>query len=338
MRNEIRDDIGSPEFTSIGTRKRTRPEKRRAFTICVCLSLTGILTACDSGNYQANPVPPVDIIVPPPPPGPSFATDAHGHYRGDVTIGEETYIAEGLLTVDGITRIAIWGPADSVIVRSGGDLPVDEMISVDSSQFIGRIETTDGDRGYGSGVVIGQHCQPPDPGRFCAEPAATEIELTALHAGYGVNLVGEIRVTTNEGIETWVLGIGHHSIYYESSIRPRDPYDKYKETLAAFAQADDVVITIDDAREVFFQGPASGCIGNGTMAPHLDGSYYVFDVTLVIENCNAQFDDLNASYSGLASETQSGSWDYDFNLVVFLSTPAGMAPAAAVSMYAVPIL
>ena len=59
----------------------------------------------------------------------------------------------------------------------------------------------------------------------------------------------------------------------------------------------------------------------------------MFDVELLIENCNATYDFLNAQFSGLATETQDSYWDYDDWLVMFVSTPDGESPAA-ITMYA----
>jgi hypothetical protein len=302
----------------------------------ICLLLAGALTGCDNGGYQANPVPPASLAPPPPPLPLSFAVDAHAHHRGEAVIGEISYVAEGLITVDGDVRITIMGPGGGAYANSGAGLWGDDMLPGESRQFVGRIESTDGDRGYGNGVVIEQNCQNPDSGRFCDEPAAAEINLTALPAGYGVNLVGEIQITTSDGEETWLLDIGENSYWYDYSIRPQDPFNQWVERLAPFAQDEAVVINIDDARQIFFQSADSGCTGNGIMSPHLDGNYYVFDVSLSIENCNADFAFLNAAYSGLATETQDNYWAADSWLLMFLSTPNGSSPAA-LTMYASPI-
>jgi hypothetical protein len=101
-----------------------------------------------------------------------------------------------------------------------------------------------------------------------------------------------------------------------------------------FAQAGDVMTTIDGAGQLFFQGPVSGCVGNGALTPH--GELQVFDVSLSIENCAGAYAYLNGQFAGLATETQTGYWDYDYSLMMFLSTVDGSASTAAVTMYASP--
>jgi hypothetical protein len=86
---------------------------------------------------------------------------------------------------------------------------------------------------------------------------------------------------------------------------------QYMEELAEFAFDGDVTISVDPAGQLFFQSARSGCIGNGALAPHLDGKFNVFDVTLTIESCNAAYAYLNGAYEGLATTTPSTYWDYD---------------------------
>jgi hypothetical protein len=62
---------------------------------------------------------------------------------------------------------------------------------------------------------------------------------------------------------------------------------------------------------LFFQSAHSGCIGNGTLAPHLDGEFAIFDVTLTIASCNAPYNYLNGEFEGLATTNASSIWDYD---------------------------
>lgn len=55
---------------------------------------------------------------------------------------------------------------------------------------------------------------------------------------------------------------------------------------------------------------------------------------LIIENCNAAFDVLNTRFTGLATRTQNGRWDYDNWLVIFVSAPEGTGSPIALTMYA----
>ena len=112
-------------------------------------------------------------------------------------------------------------------------------------------------------------------------------------------------------------------LYYNGSGMYRGPVGLFREELAQFAQAGDVIATIDSAGRLFFQSPDSGCTGNGTLAPHADGRFYVFDVNLLIESCDTRYAFLNGEFEGLATESQGGYWDYDNWLIMFLSTPDG---------------
>jgi hypothetical protein len=255
----------------------------------------------------------------------------HGHFRGEAAIGEEAYRyhAEALITVDGEVRLHLAGqvPLDGLI--GGAGLSEEMLDPAESMLLIGSVGMK-ADWGLGQGVVTGQRCAAPHPQRFCAEPARAEIRIT----GERQALAGEIRIITKDGEEVWRLRIGDWSIYYTSMARRARRDGTYLELLAPFAQSRDTIITIDSRGRLFFQSPASGCTGNGASAPHLDGSFYVFDVDLIIENCNASYAYLNGPLEGLATATQSGYWDYDESLLMFLSTPDEAGPRAAVTMLA----
>src|SRR5690606_36342111 len=180
------------------------------------------------------------------------------------------------------------------------------------------------------GVVTGELCAQRDAGPLCGEAVPAEVSISG---AYGER-AGEIRSQTENGDETWLLGLSRWSAYYPLRADMSPPTGSFREELAQFAEGDDVVISIDGGWTVFFQAPATGCTGNGRVKPHGDGAFYVFDVELLIENCNAAHDFLNGSFSGLATETQDNYWSYDSWLVMFLSTPEG-EPPAAVTMYAV---
>jgi uncharacterized delta-60 repeat protein len=113
------------------------------------------------------------------------------------------------------------------------------------------------------------------------------------------------------------------------------PVGQFLESLAGFAQADDTIVTVDGAGRLFFQSPASGCVGNGTFArrpPYYVFDDYVFDVHLLIANCNASYASLNGVFEGLATITRD---NLDFcreRLLMSLSTPVGSAPRPAFTM------
>jgi hypothetical protein len=53
------------------------------------------------------------------------------------------------------------------------------------------------------------------------------------------------------------------------------------------------------------------------------------DVSLTISGCQAPYDYLNGIYSGLASESPSGYWDYDTVLRMWLSQDANGSGTSA---------
>ena len=58
-------------------------------------------------------------------------------------------------------------------------------------------------------------------------------------------------------------------------------------------------MSVDGAGRIFFQSAHSACTGNGTLAPHRDGVFNVYDVTLTIDNCGGPYAYLNGEYEGL---------------------------------------
>jgi hypothetical protein len=74
------------------------------------------------------------------------------------------------------------------------------------------------------------------------------------------------------------------------------------------------------------------------LRPRPDGSYYIFDAEVLIENCGEGYAFLNSEYQGLAIETVAvetriGAADFPHtSLLMFLSAPAGLAPRAAITM------
>jgi hypothetical protein len=200
-------------------------------------------------------------------------------------------------------------------------------------QFSGHV-ALNGAEGSGTGRVTGEACAAPDTGRFCGDSVAAEISMSGLANRTETKLTGEIRTATTGGEETWELDLSVWSAYYHLRATLGQLGSPFTEELAQFAEGDEVVISFDGAGRLFFQGPATGCTGNGVLTPHLDGEFYVFDVELLIENCNASYGFLNTRFTGLATETQNGYWDYDTWLVMFVSTPEGAELPVALTMYA----
>jgi hypothetical protein len=267
-----------------------------------------------------------------------------GYFRGEAAIGDSMHYVNALVTASGAVSMHVAGPFDEGTEFWGGGLSPVLADIAESLQFVGKIETI-GDHHLGEGVVLGQACAPSDPGRFCDVPAPARIRVKwqpPLPGQSGPQAVaGEVRVTTSAGEEIWYLDVSEGRIcsaYCSPSTDPVGVYyptGMYEEELALFAETGEVVVTIDSLGRLFFQSPESGCIGNGTLRPRSDGSYYVFDAKVLIENCGADYAFLNGEYEGLAIQPDLvaiDSWDYYPWLLMFLSAPEGFAPRAAITM------
>jgi hypothetical protein len=251
-----------------------------------------------------------------------------------------------LITVDRDVRVHVAGPFDEGTVLSGGGLPVAADLA-ESVLFVGNLESI-GDQNLGQGVVLGQACTPSNPGRFCDVPAPASISLEWLlplpDEGFSRTIAGEIRVTTSAAEESWRLDLslswrsgGNHFFGYDFYRQSAygGPSGQFLESLAGFAQADDTIVTVDVAGRLFFQSPASGCVGNGTLArrpPYYVFDDYVFDVQLLIANCNASYAALNGVFEGLATITRDNLEPCREWLLMFLSAPEGSAPRPAFTM------
>jgi hypothetical protein len=260
----------------------------------------------------------------------SFSEGGHGHFIGEVTIADEKYYSEALLTVDGAVRIYVGGLADEVL-HTGAPPPEEVFHPQESTLFVGTIDDIAQSSASGSGAVIGQICDGASA-RFCDEPARAQVLLASSSREHLRFLTGDLTVTTATEVEHWTVELTSHSAYYASGAGRLGGV--FKERLAPFAQAEEMHIEIEPDGRVRFASAASGCTGDGTVLPHLGGEYDVHDVHLQITGCDAQFEYLNSEFEGLATETQGGYWDYDTWLVVFLSAPDGPPPRPAVTMRA----
>jgi len=280
------------------------------------------LAGCGGGENTGSR----SAALPPPAALPRPAAEGwHGHFIGTVTIGDRARYGDALLTVDGLIRLYIGGPYVS-------DGTVDQSKPESSAQFTGSIEV-DGDQATGSGVIIGQGCAVPDTAGFCGETAFAEVRIA--FAGPGLEsgeIAGEIQVRTNDGDETWSLELTSWSNFYTLPATLGSVAGQYQEELAEFAQ-DDVLINVDSGGQLFFQSAHSGCTGNGSVAPHLDGEFNVYDVTLTIDGCDATYAHLIGEYDGLATQSPGAYWDYDSWLRIWLSTRDGTPSQAGVTTW-----
>jgi hypothetical protein len=242
-----------------------------------------------------------------------------GHFFGTVKIGNSQYYGDALLTVDGALWLYVGGPY-------AGDGTVQKSRAEGAVLLVGQF-SGNGKRASGSGDMIGLNCaSPAGMNRFCGINSPTRIDM-----GIGINdgqLQGELRVATNAGEEIWSLDLSALDNYYVLPAAPARLAGRYHEVLAEFAGNGDTVVIVDDAGRLSLQGMNSGCVGTGTLTPHLDGKSNVYDVALVMDNCREGYGYLNGGFRGMATTSPSSYWDYDSLLRVWLTKPGAATPAA----------
>jgi hypothetical protein len=291
--------------------------------------LLQLLAACGGGGagepgVGATTGPSGVPAVPPPPQTQTWI----GHYVGTVKIAGVTYFADAVLTQDGLLRLYVGGPGSDT-----GAIQITRPAS--SAQFVGTLEIRAA-QGSGNGVIIGEECAINAAGPYCGGPAAAKISATLEPNSDGATtgLQGEIEVTAASGTESWQIDLG---LWSDNEIATIPWTGQLKELLAEFAAAEDVIMNSDNKGMLTFQSASSGCVGNGALVPHLDGSADIYDVSLAIENCNGPYAYLNGHYDGLALYTSSTYWDYDGLLRMWLSKPSGMTPPAALTTLGEPL-
>jgi hypothetical protein len=202
-----------------------------------------------------------------------------------------------------------------------------------SEQLVGQIQVHDG-QWSGSGVIIGQQCANSTGNRFCGQATSAQVSGTLyLDAGSGAErMQGQIQLAVAAASETWTL-----DLLRWSDEGPPQGTGQFKELLAEFASAGEVIVSFDGSGKFFFQSASSGCVGNGMLAPALTGYGDTSAVTLLVEDCNGSYAYLNGNYEGLAVTTPSSRWDYDSLLRVLLSKSSGETPVAALTMLGDPL-
>jgi hypothetical protein len=292
--------------------------------------LAQLLAACGNGGGEPGvgaTIGPSGVPAVPPPPQTQTLTWI-GHYVGTVKIAGVSYFADAVLTQDGLVRLYVGGPGDNT-----GAIQMTRPAS--SVQFVGAIEMRAA-QGSGSGAIIGEECAINAAGPYCGDPAAAKISATleSNSDGATTGLQGEIDVTAATGTESWQIDLG---LWSDNEVAAIPWKGQLKEVLAEFASADDVIMNSDNKGMLTFQSASSGCVGNGALVPHLDGSADIYDVSLTIENCGGPYAYLNGQYDGLALYTSSTYWDYDGLLRMWLSKPQGMTPPAALTTLGEPL-
>jgi hypothetical protein len=253
------------------------------------------------------------------------ANPLHGRYVGTIQIGGEAYFADALFTADGSSRMYIGGP-----YANTGSIQM-TATPWGSLAFEGSI-TGQGGQASGAGMIIGrksENCGTPGSpsAQYCGRAVSAKVHIEQV----AQNGLDGIRGALEVDGKTWELDLTAWSNTYTAPARLENLAGTYVEKQAEFATGDDTIINVDGAGRLFFQESTHFCTGNGTLAPHGDASYNVFDVTLTIENCDYPYDGLNGEYRGLATTSTSGYWDYDSNLRIWTSRSS---PAfAAVTMW-----
>ena len=301
-----------------------RKNRQPAGIFPACLLCACVINGC-SGSGQDFPAPESPTTAPPAQQTSTNRLD--GHFSGLAELPDGTHHVEALITVDGAVRLYVGGPLPTGTILSGGGIPTELLAQADGAMFAGNIAPTD-DQGAGSGLVFGMSCDGVAIGRFCDQPAVATIEIATTESGFAF----EIDIATSRGNESWHLDVGKYSNYYDLGVAS-PPSGLYRETLAQFAQAGEVVLRIDVSGTLFFQSPDSGCTGNGAVLPHLDGNHAVWDVSLIVENCAGLYGYLNGSFDGLATISQGGYWDYDVWLLLFLAGAESTSSRIALFSY-----
>ena len=287
--------------------------------------LAGLISAC-SNDGQGAVATSTASGEPPPlsPPGPNQAWT--GHYVGAIKIAGTAFFGDGVITQDGVVRLYVGGPYDSdgVLQTARPD---------GSVQFIGTIQVRNG-TWSGDGVIIGEECAINAANRFCNQTTPAEVSGTVqADAEGGTEIIrGEIRVAAASGKETWSV-----DLVLWPDFGALAATGQYREMVAEFAYANDVIMTVDDSGRLFFQSAASGCVGNGTLVPTRNDSAGASAATLVMESCSGAYSYLNGTYEGLAVITPSSRWDYDALLRIWLSKPSGATPPAALTILGEPL-
>ncbi len=259
-----------------------------------------------------------------PAPPPQDLEIRHGRFVGSVVIAGQAHFADALLTEDGSVRLHVGTTGEF-----SGAIPFVRHPS--ATQFAG-IFALEGDQVLGEGVIRGESCADAAANQFCADPADGRLRLRFDPGAATTTMTGELEVAAPGGGEVWEVALDKWPQAYE--FRAGVPQGAWSELLAGFASDGDTVVSVDSAGRLFFQSAGSGCTGNGSVVPHLDGEFNVQDVQLEIASCGAGFTYLNGEYSGLATTGPTDYWAYDAALRAWLTKSDDDSPSAAVTMWA----
>lgn len=224
------------------------------------------------------------------------------------------------------------------------ELPIGEEFLSGGRHFVGHIDVN-GTAAHGSGMVIEEGCIDAPESFWCSEKMISAEISVATASGrdpQSADFAANAEITLSTG-ETWVAVIGNwggvpHGAYYSNPADLGHVEGTYMERRAEFEHNGDTTVTVDAEGRMFFQSLNSGCIGNGTLAPHADGGADVYDVALTIESCNLRYAGLNGSFKGLATHGAPNPWDaYNVWLMTWLSTADTASPQVALTMWEEPV-
>jgi hypothetical protein len=172
---------------------------------------------------------------------------------------------------------------------------------------------------------------------FCALTALAVVEITT---GTREDFDGTLAVVIEGRTETWSFELSWwpDDLYLEPAVTESIAGSR-PEQFAEWSKYEEVITTVDDRGALFFQSPTTGCIGNGSLTPHGNGAFSVYDAMLTIENCATQYAHLSGVFEGLATKTTRHSgfycafyYDDCSGLAILLSTPEGAPRPRAVAM------
>jgi len=279
----------------------------------IALPLAGCHDTSNRGPSTPAPqaVQPTSTEAPPtsPPPVEPPQPATHGYFVGSI---EGSY-GEALLTVDGLVRIYISG------VPGASD-------TLGSRQFVGHLQFTDGEAS-GTGLVYTQGCDRSNEQPVCGGAAPADVTITT------ATVAALIGALTLSGDEVWPFEMSWPTYTYLEPATPQFVSGQYTEARAESAL--DSVINVDSEGRFFYQSPLSGCVGNGSLAPHAEGTFNVYDVDLLVESCASGYEASNGEFAGLATRTVDDSpWGYwgDW-LVLWLSTAETVGTPQAFVMW-----
>lgn len=292
-----------------------------AFAVLASICVAG----CGGGGYGGSAGVPPGGQAGPPAPGTS-AVAWSGRFVGSVAINGTEHFADALVTQDGKVHIHVGEPG-----LWSGAMPTTRYEG--AVQFAGEI-VAQGSALVGSGKIRGEGCVNPGNGRFCGAPAPAVIDFRFDPRQQVSDIRGELRVTTPAGVEIWPVVLDQWRIHYLVPSKQRGLEGSWTELVAEFVGDGSSVVTVDAQGRLFFQSPAAGCTGNGTLAPYLDGNFNVFDFALSVGNCTGSYSYLNGEYAGLATTTPTDWWGYDSAIRAWMSKTGVAQPSAAVTMFA----